>query len=63
MSGAKGQHLEVRNEGWKCEFSENADKQTFCMLADTEKKKKEKPIILNTEALVKGDQRMLLAAI
>ena len=34
------------------------------MLADTEKKKIEKLIILNTEALVKGeDQRMLLAAI
>ena len=64
MSGAKGQCLEVRNEGWKCEFSENVDKQTFCMLADTEKKKIEKLIILNTEALVKGeDQRMLLAAI
>lgn len=43
-------------------FSENADKQTFCMLADTEKI--EKLIILNTEALVKGeDQRKFLAAI
>lgn len=63
MSAAKGQCLEVRNEGWKCEFSEKADKQTFCMLADTEKKI-EKLIILNTEALVKGeDQRMLLADI
>ena len=40
MSGAEGQCFEVRSEGWKCEFPENADKQTFCMLADTEKNRK-----------------------
>lgn len=56
--GAESRHLGDRNESWEDEFSENGDRQTFCVLAGAGKTwKKIETIISDAAPLVKSEEQ------